>query len=35
MREIVDGIPHGYDFNGHLIRERDGNICIDPVEPSE
>ena len=43
MREIVDGIltwswysePHGYDFNGHLIRESDGNICIDPVEPSD
>ena len=25
---------HGYDFNGHLIRYGDGNICIDPVEPS-
>ena len=41
MREIVDGIftwswhsePHGYDFNGHLIRVPDGNLCIDPVEP--
>ncbi len=43
MREIVDGIltwswysePHGYDFNGHLVRGSDGNICIDPVEPSD
>ena len=43
MREIVDAIltwsrfsePHGYDFNGHLVRDPGGNICIDPVEPSE
>jgi len=43
MREIVDGIftwswfsePHGYDFNGYLIREPEGNLCVDPVEPSE
>ncbi len=43
MREIVDGIltwswfsePHGYDFNGHLIRHPGGNVCVDPVEPSE
>lgn len=43
MREIVDDIftwswfsePHGYDFNGHLIRHADGNLCIDPVEPEE
>ncbi len=42
MREIVSGIltwswfsePHGYDFNGHLIRDPGGNICIDPVEPA-
>ncbi len=42
MREIVDDIltwsrfsqPHGYDFNGHLIRQPGGNICVDPVEPS-
>ena len=41
MREIVSGIlmwswfsePHGYDFNGHLIRDPGGNICVDPVEP--
>ncbi len=43
MREIVDDIltwsrfsePHGYDFNGHLVRHPGGNICVDPVEPSE
>ena len=43
MREIVDGIftwswfsePHGYDFNGYLIRHPEGNLCVDPVEPSE
>ncbi len=43
MREIVDGIlmwswfsePHGYDFNGHLVRDPGGNICVDPVEPTD
>jgi glyoxylase-like metal-dependent hydrolase (beta-lactamase superfamily II) len=43
MREIVSGIftwpwfsePHGYNFNGHLVRHAGGNLCIDPVEPSE
>lgn len=43
MREIVSGIfswpwlsePHGYNFNGYLICHAGGNICIDPVEPSE
>lgn len=43
MREIVSGIltwswfsePHGYDFNGHLILDAHGNICVDPVEPTE
>ena len=41
MREILTDIftwsrlsePHGYDFNGHLVRHGDGNLCIDPVEP--
>ena len=41
MREIVEGIsgwswlspPHGYDFNGYLVRHPGGNLCIDPVEP--
>ena len=43
MREILNDIftwpwfsePHGYNFNGHLIRHAEGNICIDPVEPGE
>ncbi len=43
MRDVVGDIltwswfsePHGYDFNGHLIRHPDGNICVDPVEPSD
>ena len=41
MREIVEGIlgwsrfsaPHGYDFNGYLVRHPSGNVCVDPVEP--
>jgi glyoxylase-like metal-dependent hydrolase (beta-lactamase superfamily II) len=43
MEEIVPDVftwrwysePHGYDFNGHLLRHSDGNICIDPVQPSD
>ena len=43
MRNIVSDIftwswfsePHGYNFNGHLVRNPDGNICIDPVELTE
>ncbi len=43
MREILSGIftwpwfsePHGYNFNGHFIHHADGNLCVDPVEPSE
>ena len=39
MREVVTGIltwpwrsePHGYDFNGYLVRHASGNVCIDPV----
>jgi glyoxylase-like metal-dependent hydrolase (beta-lactamase superfamily II) len=27
--------PHGYDFNGYLVRHPAGNLCIDPVEPTE
>ena len=42
MQEILKGIftwpwfsePHGYNFNGHFIQHTDGNICVDPVEPS-
>jgi len=43
MREVVSGIftwpwfsePHGYDFNSHLIVDATGNLCVDPVEPTE
>ncbi len=43
MRDIVNDIltwpwfsePHGYNFNGHLVHDPGGNICIDPVEPME
>ena len=42
MQEIVNGIltwtwfseRHGYNFNGYLIRDPSGNLCIDPVDPS-
>lgn len=27
--------PHGYNFNGYLVRHAQGNLCIDPVEPGE
>ena len=43
MREILTGIftwpwfsePHGYNFNGHFIQHASGNLCVDPVEPSD
>src|SRR5215469_3036118 len=43
MREIVPGVlswpwfseRHGYDFNGYLIRHREGNVAVDPAEMSE
>jgi glyoxylase-like metal-dependent hydrolase (beta-lactamase superfamily II) len=43
MREILPDIytwswfsqPHGYDFNGYLVRHGDGNLCIDPVAPQD
>lgn len=43
MHEILPGIftwtwysePHGYDFNGHLVRVPEGNLCIDPVPPGD
>jgi len=42
VREIVSDIfswswlsePHGYDFNGHLVRAPSGNLCVDPVAPA-
>jgi glyoxylase-like metal-dependent hydrolase (beta-lactamase superfamily II) len=27
-------VPHGYNFNGWLLRHPGGNLCIDPVEPT-
>jgi glyoxylase-like metal-dependent hydrolase (beta-lactamase superfamily II) len=43
MRDILTDIftwpwfsePHGYNFNGHFIRHSDGNLCVDPVTPTE
>ncbi len=43
MREILPGVliwswfsePHGYDFDGTLVLDDGGNLCIDPVEPSD
>jgi hypothetical protein len=43
MNEIVADVftwawfsePHGYDFNGHLFRRTEGNLCIDPVPPTD
>ena len=43
MREILSDIftwpwfsqPHGYNFNGHLVRHAESNLCIDPVEPGK
>jgi glyoxylase-like metal-dependent hydrolase (beta-lactamase superfamily II) len=42
MREILPDIwtwswlspPHGYHFNGYLVQVADGNLCIDPAEPT-
>ena len=43
MKELASDIftwtwfsqPHGYDFNGHLVRHAAGNLCIDPVQPTD
>jgi glyoxylase-like metal-dependent hydrolase (beta-lactamase superfamily II) len=43
MQEILPDIytwswfsePHGYNFNGYLVRHGDGNLCIDPVQPGD
>jgi len=43
MRDVLDDIimwswlsePHGYNFNGYLVRHPTGNLCIDPVEPGD
>ncbi len=42
MREIIPEVwtwpwfsqPHGYNFNGYLVVQSGGNLCIDPVEPT-
>ncbi len=43
MREFLPGIliwsgfsePHGYDFHGTLLLSAEGNLCVDPVDPTE
>jgi glyoxylase-like metal-dependent hydrolase (beta-lactamase superfamily II) len=43
MQQIVTDIftwawfsePHGYNFNGYLVCHGEGNICVDPVTPSD
>jgi glyoxylase-like metal-dependent hydrolase (beta-lactamase superfamily II) len=43
MRELLPGVltwswfsePHGYDFNGTLLLCESGNLCVDPVPPSD
>ncbi len=43
MREFLPGVliwswfsePHGYDFHGTLLLNAEGNLCVDPVDPSE
>ena len=43
MKEIVSDIftwswfseAHGYLFNGYLVRHSEGNLCVDPVPPSD
>ncbi len=43
MHEFLPGVltwpwfseRHGYNFNGTLILSEEGNLCIDPVEPTE
>jgi len=43
MQEILTDIltwtwfsePHGYNFNGYLVRHAAGNFCVDPVQLDE
>jgi glyoxylase-like metal-dependent hydrolase (beta-lactamase superfamily II) len=43
MQEIIPGVftwpwfsqPHGYNFNGFLLRHVQGNLRVDPVEPPD
>jgi glyoxylase-like metal-dependent hydrolase (beta-lactamase superfamily II) len=42
VRDIASGVwtwtwfsePHGYDFNGYLVLDPGGNVCVDPVAPA-
>jgi len=43
MHEFMPGVfigswfsePHGYDFHGTLLLCAEGDLCVDPVDPSE
>ncbi len=43
MREFLPGVlswpwfsePHGYEFNGTLLLNAEGNFCVDPVDPTD
>jgi len=43
VREFLPGVfiwswfsePHGYDFRGTFLLCAEGNLCVDPVDPSE
>ena len=43
MQEILKDIftwswfsePHGYNFNGYLVRHAEAHVCIDPVQPGD
>lgn len=43
MRQLLPNVltwswlsePHGYDFNGTLFLHEGGNLCVDPVLPSD
>ncbi len=43
MRELLPGVlswsrfsePHGYDFHGTLLLRPEGNLCVDPVDPTD
>jgi glyoxylase-like metal-dependent hydrolase (beta-lactamase superfamily II) len=43
VREFLPGVfswswfsePHGYDFNGTLFLSAEGNLCVDPVDPTD
>ncbi|HEY6825214.1 MAG TPA: MBL fold metallo-hydrolase, partial [Gemmatimonadaceae bacterium] len=43
MQELLPNIytwswfseTHGYNFNGYLVCDAEGNLCIDPVQPGD